>query len=188
MIQTVSQRIKFKVHSFCKQSAQGPCFNKLTTDVSSGYLGKVWWGEPCFHKLKIVQTHFTKQMDFSRPNSIVVLALIPPWTLVLQGLQYGVHVWKCWPTTIPAMPRIQAVIHNASQGVQFGHSNFSWVTSLIPQLPKYGAPPLFPTEPHYGVHIWMCWPTIIAAMPGFQAVIHHVDAFIYRLRYVQGQT
>ena len=52
-----------------------------------------------------------------------------------------------------AMPGIQAVIHNAPQGVQFSHPNPPWVPSPIPQLPQYGSPPLFPTEPHYGVHI-----------------------------------
>ena len=35
-------------------SAQVPCFLKLTADVSSGYLEKLWWGVPCFLKLKIV--------------------------------------------------------------------------------------------------------------------------------------
>ena len=45
-------------------AAQGPSLNKLTADVSSGWLGKVWCGGPCFHKLKIVQTLFIKQMAF----------------------------------------------------------------------------------------------------------------------------
>ena len=46
-------------------SAQGPCFHKLTADVSSGWLGEVWWGGPCFHKLKIMQTLLIKRMAFS---------------------------------------------------------------------------------------------------------------------------
>ena len=45
-------------------SAQGLCFHKLTADVSSGSLEKVWWEGPCFHKLMIVQTLFTKRMAF----------------------------------------------------------------------------------------------------------------------------
>ena len=45
-------------------SAQDPCFDKLTADVSSGWLGKVWCGGPCFHKLKIVQTLFIKRIAF----------------------------------------------------------------------------------------------------------------------------
>ena len=41
-------------------SAQGSCFHKLTADV-----GKVWWGGSFFHKLKIMQTLFTKWMAFN---------------------------------------------------------------------------------------------------------------------------
>ena len=99
-----------------------------------------------------------QRIKFSHPNSIGVLALIPQEPQFPHGPQYGVHVWKCWPTIIDAMPGIQTVIHNAPQGVQFSHSNYPWVPSPIPQLPQYGSLPLFPTEPHYGVHIWMCWP------------------------------
>ena len=49
---------------FVNSSAQGSCFHELTADVSCGYLGKVWWGGSCFHKLNIVQTLFTKWMAF----------------------------------------------------------------------------------------------------------------------------
>ena len=48
-----------------KSSAQGSCFHKLRADVSSGYLGKVWWEQSFFHKLKTMQTLFTKWMAFS---------------------------------------------------------------------------------------------------------------------------
>ena len=47
-------------------SAQVPCFLKLTDDVRFDKLGKVWCGVPCFLKLKIVQTLFTKQMAFRK--------------------------------------------------------------------------------------------------------------------------
>ena len=47
-----------KVHSFCKQF----CTRIL--------LGKVWWGGSFFHKLKIVQTLFTKWMAFTYLNNI----------------------------------------------------------------------------------------------------------------------
>ena len=46
-------------------AAQGPSLNKLTADVSSGWLGKVWCGGPCFHKLKIVQTLFIKRIPLA---------------------------------------------------------------------------------------------------------------------------
>ena len=50
---------------FVNSSAQESFFHKLTADVSSGWLRKVWWEGSIFHKLKIVQTVFTKRMTFS---------------------------------------------------------------------------------------------------------------------------
>ena len=47
---------------------------------------------------------------------------------------------------------------------------------------------LLPTFICGHAHVWRCWPTIIGiawpCRPWIQAVIHHVDAFIYRLSHV----
>ena len=46
-------------------SAQRSCSHKMTADVSSGQLGKVWLEGFLFQKMEIVQTLLTKGMGFS---------------------------------------------------------------------------------------------------------------------------
>ena len=72
------------------------------------------------------------------------------------------------------MPSIQAVIHNAPQGVQSSHSNYSWFPPPIPQSPQYIWVPAF--IPHR-TSLWGSYMSVLTNHhrynAGIQAVIHH---------------